>query len=717
MGSVFALNGISSPSRIPLRYSLGLRPALCFKELSLYMQKATGFRQFISLCLAALLATATFAQNASVKSIETADLKRQADPCTDFFDFANGTWRAQHPIPASMDRWSRRWEAGEVNKDRLRAILADLSAQSNQPNGTPGQLSGDFFAACTNSKAVDDAGSTPLQPLLDKISAIHDLQGLNATIIDLHDIGVEVPFFVYGNSDLHDPQNVIAHVGAGGLGLPDRDYYVKTEQRFVDARAGYLKHIGNIFRLAGSSDADAAAEAQTVMNFETTLAKASLDNVALRNPSSTDHKMSFDQLQQLTPHFNWAAYYHDAAITPAPLNVQQPEFMKEFENQLTTTPIPVWKIYLRWQVLNNFAENLSQPFVDEHFAFFQKQLGGVSELKPRPIRCSEQADNLLGEAVGQEYVKRYFPPEAKVRARAMIDNILAAMHDTIQNLDWMTPETKQKALDKLAHVNVKVGYPDKWKDYSTVRITRDAYFGDVLSASRFLVTDNRSTIGKPVDRARWGMTPATSDAYYNALLNEIVFPAGILQPPAFSIDYVDAVNYGAIGVVIGHEISHGFDDQGSRFDAQGRLSNWWNAQDYQKFQTKTACVVHQFDSYVIDGPGDIHINGKLVLGESIGDLAGLKIAYLAFQKARQKNPAPLMDGFTPDQQFFIAWGQFRGDETRLETQKLMVQGDPHPVAKFRVIGPLSNFEPFASAFQCKSDSKMVRPAADRCVVW
>ncbi len=298
----------------------------------------------------------------------------------------------------------------------------------------------------------------------------------------------------------------------------------------------------------------------------------------------------------------------------------------------------------------------------------------------------------------------------------MVDNIIAAMHDTIEAVDWMTPQTKQKALQKLSTINVKVGYPDKWKDYSSVTITRDAYFKDVLAASRFQVADDRSTIGKPVDRGRWGMTPPTSNAYYNPLLNEIVFPAGILQPPAFSVDYTDAVNYGAIGVVIGHEISHGFDDQGARFDAQGRLSNWWDPEDYKKFEAKTACVAHQFDNYTIDG--NIHINGKLVLGESIGDLAGLKIAYLAFQKAQQgKPPAPTIDGFTPDQQFFIAWGQFRGDETRPETQKLMVQGDPHPVAKYRVLGPLSNFEPFAQAFQCKSGSAMVRPASERCEVW
>ncbi len=673
-------------------------------------------RKIVSLCfLAAVLSNLSYSQTPPLKGIQISDLDRQADACTDFYQFANGTWRAQNPIPSSMDRWSRRWQAGEVNKERLQTILDAVSSGPSQATGTPGQLTGDFYAACTNQKAIDEAGITPLDPILQKVAAIHDLAGLQSTIIELHNIGVQVPFYLYGNSDLHDPQNVIADVGAGGLGLPDRDYYVKTEKRFEDARAGYLKHVAAIFRLAGSTGAAASAAAQTVMTFETALAKASLDNVALRDPSATDHKLTFDQLQQLTPHFDWTKYYAGASIAPAALNVEQPAFLKEFERQLVSTNLTDWKTYLRWQLLNGFAENLSQPFVDEHFAFFQKQLAGVGELKPRPIRCSEQTDALLGEALGQEYVKRYFPPEAKARARAMVTNILAAMHDTIQTLDWMTPETKEKALQKLSTVNVKVGYPDKWKDYSSVTITRNSYFKDVLAGSRFQVADNRSTIGKPVDRSRWGMTPPTSDAYYNPLLNEIVFPAGILQPPAFSVDYTDAVNYGAIGVVIGHEISHGFDDQGSRFDAQGRLNNWWNAEDYKKFQAKTACVVNQFDGYtIVDG---IHINGKLVLGESIGDLAGLKISYLAFQKSQQAKPGPTIDDFTPDQQFFIAWGQFRGDETRPETQKLMVQGDPHPLAKYRVLGPLSNFEPFAQAFQCKAGSKMIRPSAERCVVW
>jgi putative endopeptidase len=671
-------------------------------------------------CLGTVFATVGMGQSAnlngtSLKGIETGDLDRKADPCTDFYEFSNGAWRAQNPIPNSMDRWSRRWKAGEENKDQLRIILDDVSSHP-AAKGTPAELTGDFYAACTNVKAIDAAGIKPLQPMLERISSIRNAADLQTVLIALQADGLQVPFNLSSSPDPHAPENVIADVGAGGLGLPDRDYYLKPEKRFVDARAGYLLHVAKMFELAGSSSAEAKAAAETVMAFETALAKASLDNVALRDPSATDHKMTFAQLQAMTPHFDWAAYYHSAKLAPADLNIDQPEFMKEAERQFSSTPIEQWKTYLRWQVLHFHADDLSTPFVDANFNFYRKQLAGVGELKPRATRCAEYTDAGLGEALGQEYVKRYFPPEAKARATEMVTNIVAAMHDTIEGAEWMTPETKKKALEKLSTLNVKVGYPDKWKDYSSVAISRDDYFADVAAANRFQVADDWAKIGKPVNRNLWGMTPPTSNAYYNPQLNEIVFPAGILQPPAFSVDVTDAVNYGAIGVVIGHEISHGFDDQGAQYDAQGRLQNWWNAEDLKRFKEKTGCVARQFDGYTIDG--DIHINGKLVLGESIGDLGGAKIAYLAFQKSLQgKPPAPTIDGFTPDQQFFIAWGQFRGDETRPETQKEMVQGDPHPVAKFRVLGPLSNFQPFAAAFSCKAGSAMVRPEKDRCVVW
>jgi putative endopeptidase len=663
-----------------------------------------------------VLLCASLAVGQSQQGIQVGDIDQKADPCTDFYEYANGAWRASNPIPASMDRWSRRWAAGEANKDQLRTILDDVSAKPSQPKGRVNQLVGDFYGACMDVSKVNQAGLKPMQPLLSDIDSIKDQASLQKMVGHLQDIGIAVPFGLSAASDNHNPSEVLADISARGLGLPDRDYYVKTEERFQQARAKYLVHVANMMKLAGYSGADAQKAAVVVMQFETALAKATLDNVARRDPEATDHKTTFAELQKLAPKFDWNGFFREGKLPEIPLNVQEPKFLEEFNRQLTATDLAGWKIYLKWQLLHAAAPYLSAPFVEENFDFYQKTLAGVNEQKPRWKQCVEATDQFLGEAVGQEYVARYFPPEAKARAQEMVKNILVAMSETVNQLDWMSPDTKKKAEEKIATFNVKVGYPDKWKDYSSVSISRGTFFEDVVAASTFQVTDDWSTIGKPVDRGRWGMTPPTSNAYYNPLLNEIVFPAGILQPPAFSVKATDAVNYGAIGVVIGHEISHGFDDEGAQFDAQGRLNNWWTADDLKQFQTKTGCVVKQFDGYYIEP--NIHHNGKLVLGESIGDLAGVKIAFLAFQNSQKgKPPAPTIDGFTPDEQFFIAWGQFRGDETRPETQRLMVQGDPHPVAKFRVIGPLSNFPPFQKTFACKSDSAMVRPDDQRCVVW
>jgi putative endopeptidase len=398
------------------------------------------------------------------------------------------------------------------------------------------------------------------------------------------------------------------------------------------------------------------------------------------------------------------------------MNVDQPKFMQEVDRQMQQVSLADWKVYLKWQLLNSVASSLSAPFVEEDFAFNGKYLAGISEMKPRWKRCAESSDQLLGEALGKKYVEKYFPPEAKARMQEMVKNLLLAMGDVIKGLDWMSQPTKKKALEKLSTFNPKIGYPDRWKDYSSVKIRRDAFWEDVAAGRRFNVEDDLAQAGKPTDRGRWGMTPPTSNAYYNPLLNEIVFPAGILQPPAFRIDATDAVSYGAIGVVIGHEISHGFDDQGAQYDAKGRLENWWTPEDYTKFPARVKCVADQFDSYFIE-PG-IHHNGKLVLGESIGDLAGAKIAFLAYQRSRRgKQPEPTIDGFTPEQQFFVGWGQFRGDEIRPETQRAMVQGDPHPTGKYRVIGPLSNMPEFAKTFGCKQGDPMVRSEGSRARIW
>lgn len=661
-----------------------------------------------------LFSSAALAENAT-QGIQVGDLDRKTPPCDDFYEFANGGWRAGNPIPASMPRWSRRWAAGEANKEQLRVILEE-AALTKAARGSVEQLTGDFYASCMDEARIDQLGVEPLRPLLADIQGLKSSQDLQRMLARLHRVDVAVPFIVYGDSDDRNPNEVIVQIYAGGLGLPDRDYYTKTEARFQEARTKYVAHVEKVFVLAGYDAAAAKAAAQTVMRMETALAQHSLDNVALRDPKATDHKMSVAELQKLTPGFSWADYYEANALPPGELNAAEPEFLKEFDRQLKATSLADWRTYLSWHLLDSAAPSLSKAFVAEDFAFNDAYLNGAREMKPRWKRCAEAADRLLGEAVGRKYVEKYFPPAAKARMQAMVKNLQAAMGETIEGLDWMSPQTKQRALEKLSTFNPKIGYPDRWKDYSQVPIERASYWNNVVAGRQFDVRDNWSTIGKPVDRGRWGLTPPTSDAYYNPLLNEIVFPAGILQPPAFSLEASDAVNYGAIGVVIGHEISHGFDDQGAQYDARGRLQNWWSDADLKGFQSRTDCVVKQFDNYFVE-PGLPH-NGKLVLGESIGDLAGAKIAYRALEISRRgKPPLPTIDGFTPEQQFFIAWGQFRGDAVRPEFARTMVQGDPHPVARFRVIGPLSNLPEFQQAFTCKAGSPMVRPAQQRCEVW
>ncbi|MGZ7083498.1 MAG: M13 family metallopeptidase [Candidatus Angelobacter sp.] len=664
---------------------------------------------------ATMFCVTMLAQGTPQKGVQVGDIDTKSDPCTDFFQFANGKWRADNPIPPSMVRWSRRWKAGEDAKEQLKDILDDVSRKTDWPRGSVEELIGDYYGSCMNESRVNKLGLEPAKPMLTKIDAMKSPADLQSMIRQLHDVFVFVPFVLSSSPDNHNPTQVIANISAGGLGLPDRDYYLKTETRFQDAREKYLVHVAAMFRLAGYDDAKAKAAAQTVFQMEKKLAEASLDNVALRDPQATDHKTTFADLKKLAPAVDWSGYFDAARLSRADLNVGEPKFLQEVDRQVRETPMADWKTYLKWQFLHSAADQLSDPFVNENFAFYGKYLNGATELKPRWKRCAETTDQLLGEALGKKYVEKYFPPEAKARAQEMVKNILSAMHDTIEGLEWMGPETKKKALEKLATFNPKIGYPDKWKDYSSIKMSRDSYWDNTIAAVKWNVDDDRNQIGKPVDRGRWGMTPPTSNAYYNPLLNEIVFPAGILQQPSFSVENADAINYGGIGVVIGHEISHGFDDEGAQFDAQGRLNNWWTADDMKRFQDRTSCVVHQFDNYFVEP--NIHHNGKLVLGESIGDLAGAKIAYLAFKKAQQSRPEPTIDGYTPEQQFFIAWGQWRGDEIRPETQRTMVQGDPHPIGKYRVIGPLSNLPEFKQAFSCKNDAAMVRPAANRCTVW
>jgi putative endopeptidase len=662
--------------------------------------------------------TSLYAQDKPLHGIDSGDIDRKASPCQDFYEFANGTWRANNPIPPSMMIWSKRWAAGESTKEVLHGILEEAAASSSTaPAQSTDRLIGDYYGACMNEKQIDALGVKALSRELALIQSIASVADLQRVITRLHEQAVFAPFTFQSTQDLHNPQRVIADAGAGGLGLPDRDYYFKDDAKSKETRQKYLEHVAAMFVLAGYNKAVAAAAAQVVMRMETSLAGASYTNVELRDPYASDHQMKLDGVQKLTPDFDWREYLQAMHVDPGvTLNVDQPKFLEEVQRQLRHTSLADWKTYLTWQLLSTAAPALSASFVLEDFAFNQQYLRGTQEMKPRWKRCVEATDADLGEALGKKYVEKTFSPEAKARMQEMVRNILLALHDDILSLAWMSDETKQKALEKLSTFNPKVGYPDKWKDYSSVAITRESYWNDVVEAARFGVRDNTQLIGKPVDRLRWGMTTPTSNAYYNPQLNEIVFPAGILLPPMFDVNATDAANYGGIGPVIGHEISHGFDDQGARYSSTGELKNWWTPADYKQFQNHAQCVSDQFSSYTVDG--GLHENGKLVLGESIGDLGGVKLAYLAFQRSMQGKPRPPdQDGFTPEQQFFISWGQSRGDAIRPDAQREFVLTNPHPVSRFRVIGPLANLPEFQKAFSCKADDAMVRPVEQRCAIW
>ena len=663
-------------------------------------------------------ASSLCAQDKPLHGIDVNDMDRKASPCQNFYDFANGNWRANNPIPPSMVMWSRRWAAGESTKDVLRGILEDAAAHSATaaPKSTE-RLIGDYYTACMNEKQIDAQGVKALHRELDLIQSIKRVADLQNVIIHLNEEALFAPFAFGSAQDPHHPQFVIAEAAAAGLGLPERDYYFKDDDKSKETRQKYVEHVATMFVLAGSDKAAAAASAQVVMRMETALAGASLTNVELRDPYATDHKMNLDGIQKLTPDFNWAEYFKTANLDPSiAINVDQPKFMQEVQRQFKETSLADWKTYLTWQLLATAAPALSTPFVQEDFAFNQQYLQGATEMKPRWKRCVEATDANLGEALGKVYVEKKFSPEAKARMQEMVKNILLALHDDILTVTWMSDATKQKALEKLSTFNPKVGYPDKWKDYSSVEITQGSYWNDVVATRRYAVRDDAQLIGKPVDRLRWGMTTPTSNAYYNPLLNEIVFPAGILLPPMFDVNATDAVNYGGIGPVIGHEISHGFDDQGAQYDSTGELKSWWTPADYKEFKSRGQCVVDQFSAYTVEG--GLHENGKLVLGESIGDLGGVKLAYLAFEKSMEGKPRPPnQDGFTPEQQFFISWGQARGDEIRPDAQRQFVLTNPHPISKYRVIGPLSNLPEFCKAFGCKTGDAMVRADQLRCSVW
>ncbi len=635
-------------------------------------------------------------------------------PCDDFWRYATGAWLDKNPVPADRARWGKFDELSEANLERLKTIL-DSAAADKTATGDRRRV-GDFYSSCMDTASIDAAGAKPVQPLLSRIAGIKTRQDLVEALVSLELENGLAPTRVTNVSDPENADQVIAGIAVGGLSLPDRDYYFRDDARSKMIRDEFVQHVQRLLQLLGDSPQTAAAAAKTVMDFETALAKVTLTNVARRDPYNRVHKMDFASMEALAPAYDWKGAFQLLRVpTTVAVNVSEPEFLKEFNRQLQNAPVETWKTWLRWRVIDDRADYLAKPFYDEWFHFERTVLSGVSVQQARWKVCVSSTDATLGEALGRLYVDKHFPPEAQRRMQELVANMRAALGEELQSAEWLAPETRVNAMRKLATFDPRIGYPVKWHDYTGVQVTRGNYLADKESAIVDERRLNAAKIGKKLDRTEWTMTPPTVNAYYTSARNSITFPAGILQPPFFDMDADDAVNYGAIGVVIGHEMGHGFDDQGSKYDADGNLKNWWTDQDRAQFEKRAACIVNQFDSIDV-GEGQHH-TGKLVTGEAMGDLGGATLAYKAYHKSLNGKEAPVIDGLTGDQRFFLAYARVWAANQRPEAMRRQLATDPHPLAKFRTNATLQNMPEFHRAFACKLGDPMVRPAAEQCKLW
>ncbi len=647
--------------------------------------------------------------------LDTSAMDTTARPCEDFYQYACGGWIKNNPIPADQSRWS---VYGKLYQDNQRFLWGILDTLSHKETGnTPNQQKiGDYFAACMDESAVEKRGATPMQAVLDDIAAMRSKTDLPTVLAKLHtSIADNGLYFGFGSDqDFSNSSNVIAFATGGGLSLPDRDYYTKTDVKSKDLRAKYLAHVARMFELMGDAPTLAQQHAATVLRTETTLARATLSRVDKRDPYKLFHKMDLIQLQALTPGFDWGVYLQTAGLADVrALNVTEPQFLQALARQWKTSSLDDIKVYLRWHVAHAQASSLSSDFVTENFNYFSKTLHGTPLQQPRWKRCVALVDAQLGEALGQEFVDRAFGPELKQKTLVMTEQIEQAMHNELESLDWMSTATKVKAIEKLKAIVNKIGYPDKWRDYSSVTIARDDFYGNVTRAMQFEVNRQLGKIGKPLDRGEWGMTPPTVNAYYSAQMNDINFPAGVLQPPLFDPKMDDAPGYGNTGGTIGHELIHGFDDEGRQFDAKGNLKNWWTPQDATKFKSRAQCIVNQYAQYtVVD---NIKINSKLTLGEDMADLGGMVLAWTAWKVQSSVVKPESRDGFTPEQRFFIGFAQWACENNRPEALRVQAATDPHSPGKYRVDGVVANLPEFSKAFACKPGAAMV--AAKPCKLW
>jgi len=647
------------------------------------------------------------AQSSSGLQLDAID--RSVDACTDFYKFACGNWMAKNPVPADRSSWGRFDELQERNNETLKKIL------EGAPGADAGSRKiGDYYASCMDESAINAKGAAPLDPLLKKVAALTSANALAPLVAELHTIGVK-PFFNFGTeADFKDASVEMAIADQGGMGLPDRDYYSRDDAKSVELRKQYVEHVGKMASLLGDPADRAAKSAEAVMKIETALAKAALDVVARRDPNQIYHKLSAAELQKLTPQFQWQQYFTGIGSPPIyALNVTEPDFFKAMGQTIADTPLDDLKAYLRWHIVHASAVILSAPFVNENFRFYGTQLTGAKELRPRWKRCVQYTDSDLGEALGQAFVKEAFGPQAKADTLRMVHELEAALEKDINSLEWMTAATKREALAKLKAISDKIGYPEKWRDYSALTITRGDALGNSQRSNAFEFRRNLAKIGKPVDKTEWEMTPPTVNAYYNPLENNINFPAGILQPPFYSAKADAAVNFGGAGAVIGHELTHGFDDQGRQFDARGNLKDWWTPADAKAFEDRAQCFVDQYSS--LTAVDDVKLNGKLTLGENTADNGGLRISLMAYLARAAREPTGTIDGFTPEQRLFLGWGQVWCDNMRPELARMLAQTNPHSPGRERVNGVVSNMPEFQKAFACKAGSAMVRSTP--CRVW
>ena len=648
---------------------------------------------------------------ASRSGVDLASMDQTANPCDDFYQYACGGWIKNHPAPPDQPYYGRFHEL----QDRNNEILRDILDQAAKPDAPADQKKiGDYYASCMAETEIDAKGTAPLGPDLQRVESVKDKNDIPAVAGHLQTVGTTA-FFGFGSApDFKDATQYMLIYAQGGLGLPDRDYYIKDDANAQSIRSAYEKHVSKMLQLSGETAAKADADAKAVLRIETELAKSALDRTARRNPANIYHKMPREDVKKLMPNFNMSQFLERAEAPPGEsANVSEPDFLKAVDRIIGESALPDLKTYMKWHVVHAQAALLPKPFVEENFAFYGKTLTGAQEQTPRWKRCVQATDGDLGEALGKAYVDRTFGAEGKARTVEMVKAIEAAMGTDIDAIDWMSPETKKAAVAKLSAVANKIGYPDRWRDYTALRVVRGDAYGNSQRANTFEYRRQMGKIGKPVDKTEWLMTPPTVNAYYNPLENNINFPAGILQPPFFMKDADDAVNFGAVVAVVGHELTHGFDDQGRRFDPAGNMRDWWTAADGKTFEERALCIDKQYSNYTaID---DVKLNGKLTLGENTADNGGLRLAWMALMELMKTKPLAKLDGLTPEQRFFVGWGQMWCENRTPEIARLHAKVNPHSPGRYRTIGVVSNMPEFAKSFSCAPTAKMVSQPV--CRVW